>query len=644
MSWLRRHENNPLLYPSSEREWETRAAFNPGVVAVDGRYHMVYRAQAAAHTTAQGHELALSTIGYACSDDGADFRSRRQLIVPERPWERFGCEDPRITHIDGRYFIFYTCLSMLPFQAPGIRIGLAVTSDFDTIEKHPVTPFNAKAMALFPERINGRLAAVLTVHTDQPPAKIALAWFDDVQQIWSEDYWSAWYRRLDEHVVPLLRSPADHIEIGAPPLRTAQGWLLAYSYIRDYFGPARSFTVEAVLLQCDNPLEVRSPARVTLLAAEAEYERHGCVPDIVFPSGALIRGDELCLYYGAADRYCCLAQGALAPILDALSPVPRLGFAHSAATVHGFERFCGNPLLRPRAELGWEARAVFNPAALRIAERTHLLYRAMALDGTSTLGYAATDDGMHIVERSADPVYVPREAFEAKLRPGNSGCEDPRLTLLDDVVYLFYTAFDGYTPRVAYSTLSLQAFLAQRWMDWSAPCVVTPPGVDDKDACLLPARIGGRYVIFHRAGDCIRINRCEHLGFGAGYWVGNHSDCIRPRKAYWDNLKFGIAAPPILIDQGWLLFFHRVVKPVPMYKIEAMLLDREDPSRILAETAATLLEPETIEERAGQTPNVVFPCGAVMMADQVYLYYGAADSVVCLARMRLTEVLRRMGL
>jgi predicted GH43/DUF377 family glycosyl hydrolase len=95
---------------------------------------------------------------------------------------------------------------------------------------------------------------------------------------------------------------------------------------------------------------------------------------------------------------------------------------------------------------------------------------------------------------------------------------------------------------------------------------------------------------------------------------------------------------------GWLLLFHRVTKPDGIYKVEAMLLDRNDPSLVLADTAASLLEPETPEERVGQTPNVVSPCGAVVMNGQVYLYYGAADSVVCAARMALDAIYKRLGI
>lgn len=174
--------------------------------------------------------------------------------------------------------------------------------------------------------------------------------------------------------------------------------------------------------------------------------------------------------------------------------------------------------------------------------------------------------------------------------------------------------------------------------------VITPPGVDDKDGCLLPRRLDGRYVIFHRAGDCIRLSTVATLDFGNGVWLNSNAAQIKPRKHYWDNRKFGAAAPPIETPYGWLLFFHRVTQPSPVYKVEALLLDREDPSRVITGTGATLLEPETREERFGQTPNVVFPCGAVLLNGDVYLYYGGADSVVCLARMPLQVIYKRLGI
>jgi predicted GH43/DUF377 family glycosyl hydrolase len=151
--------------------------------------------------------MGVSTIGHALSDDGIHFKYRRQFIKPEYDWEQFGCEDPRVTKLGSKFYIFYTALSVCPFCAEGIRVGLAITKDFREIAaKHPITPFNSKAMALFPGRIGGKMVAVLTANTDNPPAKIGLAFFDYEEQMWSPEYWEGWYSFLDDHVLPIPQS------------------------------------------------------------------------------------------------------------------------------------------------------------------------------------------------------------------------------------------------------------------------------------------------------------------------------------------------------------------------------------------------------------------------------------------------------
>ena len=138
--------------------------------------------------------------------------------------------------MNGKFYIFYTALSTFPFCPSCIKVGAAITNDFKNIkEKHLVTPFNSKAMSLFPEKVAGRYAVVLSVNTDLPPTRIAVAYFDREEQIWSPTYWEGWYSLLNDNIIPLERSPKDHIEAGAPPIKTKYGWLLIYSYIQNYF-------------------------------------------------------------------------------------------------------------------------------------------------------------------------------------------------------------------------------------------------------------------------------------------------------------------------------------------------------------------------------------------------------------------------
>ncbi len=640
---LQRIANNPFLLPNKDHAWEAVAAFNPCLAQDGGTYHLLYRAQSFPQSQ-YGNVMSMSSIGYATSTDGVHFEDRRQLIKPDHRWEQFGCEDPRITKLGDKYYIFYTALSTYPFGANGIRVGLAMTRDFKEIEKHAVTPFNSKAMALFPEKINGQFVAILTVNTDKPPAKIAIAFFESEEQMWSGCYWEDWYAFSDRHVIPLLRGPSDHLEVGAPPIKTKAGWLLVYSYIQNYFSDRnRVFGIEAVLLDLKNPQKVIGRTSGPLLIPEKDYELKGDVENVIFPSGVLIDGEEVVVYYGAADTTCCAAVGKLDELLAKMMPDDTVQFVSSTCIEQGFQRYANNPVITPRPEFSWESKATFNPAAIYEDGVVHIVYRAMSHDNTSVFGYASSRDGVHIDERLPIPIYEPREFFEQKLRPGNSGCEDPRITRLDDRIYLFYTAFDGYTPRVAFTSITVDNFVNRRW-HWDRSMVITPPNIPDKDACLLPKKINGKFVIFHRAGDCIRINLFDDLVFGEGKWLDHKSALIKPRKEYWDNYKFGIASPPIETAHGWLLLFHRVTKPNSVYKIEALLLDLDNPVSVIAETGATLLEPEMQYEKVGQVPNVVFPCGAVVIDDDLLIYYGGADTIVAVAKIKLATIFKRLGI
>ena len=122
-------------------------------------------------------------------------------------------------------------------------------------------------------------------------------------------------------------------------------------------------------------------------------------------------------------------------------------------------------MLLPKLENPWEAKAVFNPAAIAIGKKIHIVYRTSSNDNTSCFGYASTKNGTDIIERLADPIYLPREEFEKKkISNANSGCEDPRLTKIGKNIYVCYTAFDGIgPPRVAVSSILEKDFVAHNW-------------------------------------------------------------------------------------------------------------------------------------------------------------------------------------
>ena len=631
---VRRHPENPLLAPKREQPWQALATFNPSVIRTgDGKLRMYYRALANPATLIAPF-AAQSTIGLAESDDGVHFHSERQVIVPKESWEAFGCEDPRAVVIDGTTYLTYTALGGYPYNADNIRAAIAISKDgehFD--ERHLLTPFNAKAFTLFPEKVNGKFAAFVSVHTDRPPAKVCLALADKIEDFWSAEFWTPWYANWEKHALELARSGNDHVEAGAVPVKTDKGWLFFYSYIVNYFGGGtRVFGVEAALLDSNDPLKLVGRS-YPFLVPEEIYERYGVIPDIVFPTSALENGDgTLDLYYGAADTTSAKARIRVKDLIETIDrtnpPV--------------FMRALENPILEPRRENQFEEKLVFNPAAFDLGGSVHILYRAMDNANTSTVGYARSEDGVRIVERLPVPIYGPRADFEMKKSSptGNSGVEDPRTVVIDGRIYMTYTAYDGVSPpRGAVASISTEDFLARTFDAWSEPSLVTPDSVDDKDLALLPERTKDGFLLYHRIAHRICADVIPEIG--AGKRVNKCIEIMGPREGMWDALKVGIAGPPLKVPGGFLMLYHGVSHR-SRYRVGAALLD-ESGTTVLARSADPVFEPSEPYELQGEVNNVVFPCGAVIRGDTVFLYYGGADKVVGVATGSLSRILSALS-
>mgnify|MGYP001589826551 CR=1 FL=1 len=633
---VKRSPHNPILVPDKDHYWEAFATFNMSVIKEGKIFYGVYRAISAVDKLRAPERF--STIGIGKSKNGTDFEERAPFITPQEEWEKYGCEDPRLTYFEGQYYIFYTALSKYPFEASGIKVAVAISKDLKKIkERHLVTPFNAKAMTLFKERINGKITVLFSVNTDMPPAKIAIAQVDRIEELWSSKFWEGWTKDIDKHIIDFKRSPYDHLEVGASPIKTSQGWLLIYSHIQNYFEGSnldRIFGIEAILLDPNNPLKIIGQTRGPLLVPRESYELLGHVSDVIFPTGAILKKDTLFIYYGATDMTTCVAHLNLNDLLGTMRP--------ETSSHRYFKRSFKNPIITPDKKHPWEARATFNPAALRIRNTTHLLYRTLSDDNISYIGYASTKDGVNIDERLPEPVYSPREDFESKkIALGNSGCEDPRLTKIGKVIYMCYTAFNGIGPaRVAITSIKEKDFLQKNWK-WKKPVLITPAGFDDKDACIFPEKVKGQYFILHRVGDELCGDFLKSLDFKKE----TIKKCIRiigPRINSWDSAKVGISAPPIKTKNGWLLFYHGVSKSHNTYRIGAVLLDPVDPAIVLARTADPIFEPKESYEKIGIVNNVVFPCGLVLKDGLLYIYYGGADTVVGVATIGLEVVLKAL--
>ena len=639
---VKRSHHNPVLIPWRDHYWEAFAAFNMSVIKKGKTYYGVYRAIGAEDKLRTPERMSI--IGIGKGKDRVHFEECTPFIAPEEEWEKYGCEDPRITFFEGNFYTFYTALSKYPFEASGIKVAVAVSKDLKKIdERHLVTPFNAKAMTLFPERINGKVTVILSVNSDMPPAKVAIAQVDKIEELWDPRFWDEWYKNIDEHTIDLKRTPYDQIEVGATPIKTTHGWFLVYAHIQNYLpgsGLDKIFGIEATLLDLNNPLKIVGHTRGPILVPREPYELLGHVPDVIFPSGAILEKDTLYIYYGAADMTVCMAHTNITDLIATMRP-------ETSGRWH-FKRSIKNPIIVPDKTHPWEAQATFNPAALKIKDTIYLLYRALSEDNTSTIGYAETKDGVSISKRGKMPVYIPRESFELKkVAGGNSGCEDPRLTKIGKKIYMCYTAFDGIgPPRVAVTSITEKNFLAKNWQ-WEKPIIITPPGFDDKDTCILPEKVNGKYFIMHRVGDEICGDYLKSLSFK----TETVKKCIRiigPRINSWDGLKVGITAPPIKTKHGWLLLYHGISKNHHTYRIGATLLDLKDPTIVLARSSDPIFEPEEAYEKVGVVNNVVFPCGMVVKParrggeDMLYIYYGGADTVVGVATIELDIVLRAL--
>lgn len=635
---VKRYKNNPILNPDSSSSFESFASFNGNPVQVGDKINLLYRAQSIPEKF-DGGSFSLSVVGKAESVDGINFKNRQKFLFPEHHWERYGLEDPRVTKLEGKYYIFYTALSAFPLNVPeGIKVGMAISKDLKKVEeKHLVTPFNAKAMCLFPEKINGKYLAMLTVNPDRLPTHIAMAEFKKIEDVWDQKYWDKWYKELDKHIF-IRGDDKDRIEIGSCPIKTKEGWLIITCRIQNHRESNRVFAVEAMLLDLKKPSKIIGQTRGALLVPEELYEKHGQIGNVIFPSGAIIKkqqkkdkkGEEkLLIYYGATDTTCALAEVSLKQLLKSMK-LPRVD--------DGFIRLTEGPLITPRPNVDWESKALFNPASIMLGGKVHVLYRAMSQDNTSVVGYALSPDGTTVSYRSDKPIYVPRESFEEKRIPnGNSGCEDPRLTKIGDTVYICYTAYNGITPpAVAISAISVKDFLAKKW-NWTKPVLVTRDGVDDKDGCLHPEKVNGKYFLYHRVDNHIVGD------FGETPWFRERNNfknipILFPRPGMWDGLKVGISAPPIKTDKGWLLIYHGV-SVQSRYSVGAALLSLKDPTVVLSRTTDAIFEPVESYELQGQVNNVVFPCGAVVKDGNILMYYGGADSVVDVASVKLQDLL-----
>jgi len=309
------------------------------------------------------------------------------------------------------------------------------------------------------------------------------------------------------------------------------------------------------------------------------------------------------------------------------------------------------PIIYPKPENDWEAWQTFNSGVILLENNIHFLYRAIGKDGISRLGYAVSGDGFKIDERLSQPVYrhhlTNNPSFNLfSFNSGGSfgGCEDPRPVRVnkEDKFYMTYTACDSGI-RVSLTSIKVEDFLNKKWR-WKKPVLLSPPGQVHKNWVIFPEKINGRYAILHALNPQISIDFFDSLEFDGKTYInscyegepqGNHWN--------WESMVRGVGPSPLKTKEGWLIFYHGEDKNDPgKYKVGTMLLDLKEPRKVLCCSKKPVLEANNFYDNDGFKPGVVYASGAVIKGNKLLVYYGCADSYVCIASADLNEFLTQL--
>ncbi len=321
-------------------------------------------------------------------------------------------------------------------------------------------------------------------------------------------------------------------------------------------------------------------------------------------------------------------------------------------------------VLTPDLSDPYEAGGVLNPAALLHDGLTYVFYRAVA---THPPNYSrilmATcrllPTNAIEVARLHKVALEPEQPYELWADGQGGGVEDPRITHLDGLDYMTYTAYgtvDGVTaPRIAFARSKDLFHWERMGLIRFGPLEVASPdhtlnldlnAIPNKDAVLFPAQIDGRYGLLHRPmfDPATGLPHSIWLSWSVDLLNWTDHQLVLAPELPWERLKVGAGTPPIRTGQGWLVFYHGVEglddnDPDRRYHAGVLLLDLLDPGKLLYRSPRPVLSPEQPLEKTGVVSNVVFPCGAVVQPDgQLEVYYGMADRAIGLATTRLADL------
>jgi beta-1,2-mannobiose phosphorylase / 1,2-beta-oligomannan phosphorylase len=312
---LERHKKNPILLPNKFNWWESKAVFNCAVLLDDDRIHMLYRAIGE-------YEKYISRIGYACSSDGYHFNRRKEIaLAPYEEYEKYGIEDPRLVEIDHQIYFSYVVLSNYVSQRPIASTALAITTDFLSYTRLGIITSKGsdnKDVVLFPQNMSRQqlpngTGHIMYLFLHRPSSWIGSKYGVDRPSIWLGEGNSL--TKFEQHT--LLIKPEQQWEMlkvgaGPPPIKTKHGWLLIYHGVDN----DHVYRAGAALLDLKDPSKVLGRTTQPILEPKEPYEKNGDVNNVVFPTGACVIDTKLFVYYGAADKVCCVATADLENLID----------------------------------------------------------------------------------------------------------------------------------------------------------------------------------------------------------------------------------------------------------------------------------------------------------------------------------------
>ncbi len=335
-------------------------------------------------------------------------------------------------------------------------------------------------------------------------------------------------------------------------------------------------------------------------------------------------------------------------------------------------------ILEPTAH-SFESASVFNPAVIRTDNTVHVFYRAMDTYDVSSVGYASFSPDLTLRSRFDHPVLVPQEPWE------KHGVEDPRIVAIDGTFYLTYVAYDGAEAKVAYATSTdLVTFTKHGLISPTIPYREIIPlmspiplhseylrfaeyfrdnnGEDcnliEKNAMLFPKKIHGKFAMLHRIHPGIQMILFDDFSqltndFWRSYLTELSQWVVLDPKYSWEGQNIGAGPPPVETEAGWLLLYncrHQIQGKRAFtgildlsYAVGAALLDRDDPTKVLARLSEPLFVPKEEWEKVGRVNNVVFATGTYMEGDRLYILYGAADKRIGAKSLLLSDFLSALA-